>query len=138
MIEIEQLTKQFGDLRAVNDVSLTVPTGEFFVILGPNAAGKTTTIKVMAGLTHTCLLNNPLGEGVNEIIKVFEDTPRLRTLCRLEEGVKQIDWSSSGKGAADVALLSAELKAGRAAAGGLPADRLNEGSQGSRGELAVG
>ena len=45
MIEIEQLTKQFGDLRAVNDVSLTVPTGEFFVILGPNAAGKTTTIQ---------------------------------------------------------------------------------------------
>jgi len=50
MIEIEQLTKQFGDLWAVNDVSLTVPKGEFFVILGPNAAGKTTTIKVMAGL----------------------------------------------------------------------------------------
>ena len=50
MIEIEQLTKQFGNLRAVDDVSLTVPAGEFFVILGPNAAGKTTTIKVMAGL----------------------------------------------------------------------------------------
>ena len=50
MIEIERLTKQFGDLRAVDGVSLTVPTGEFFVILGPNAAGKTTTIKVMAGL----------------------------------------------------------------------------------------
>ena len=50
MIEIEQLTKQFGDLRAVDDVSLAVPAGEFFVILGPNAAGKTTTIKVMAGL----------------------------------------------------------------------------------------
>ena len=50
MIQIEQLTKQFGDLRAVDDVSLTVPAGEFFVILGPNAAGKTTTIKVMAGL----------------------------------------------------------------------------------------
>ncbi len=50
MIEIEQLTKQFGDLRAVDNVSLAVPAGEFFVILGPNAAGKTTTIKVMAGL----------------------------------------------------------------------------------------
>tara|TARA_Y100001947_G_scaffold13378_1_gene10035 strand:- start:231 stop:953 length:723 start_codon:yes stop_codon:yes gene_type:complete len=50
MIEIDQLTKQFGDLRAVADISLTVPAGEFFVILGPNAAGKTTTIKVMAGL----------------------------------------------------------------------------------------
>jgi len=50
MIEIERLTKQFGDLRAVDDISLTVPNGEFFVILGPNAAGKTTTIKVMVGL----------------------------------------------------------------------------------------
>ncbi len=50
MIEIEQLTKQFGDLLAVDEVNLTVPSGEFFVILGPNAAGKTTTIKVMAGL----------------------------------------------------------------------------------------
>ncbi|HJO08982.1 MAG TPA: ABC transporter ATP-binding protein [Verrucomicrobiota bacterium] len=50
MIEIEQLKKQFGDLLAVDAVNLTVPPGEFFVILGPNAAGKTTTIKVMAGL----------------------------------------------------------------------------------------
>jgi ABC-2 type transport system ATP-binding protein len=50
MIEIAGLTKCFGDLTAVNDVSLTVPKGEFFVILGPNAAGKTTTIKVMCGL----------------------------------------------------------------------------------------
>ena len=50
MIEIEGLTKCFGDLTAVNDVSLAVPKGEFFVILGPNAAGKTTTIKVMCGL----------------------------------------------------------------------------------------
>ena len=50
MIEIEGLSKCFGDLTAVNDISLSVPKGEFFVILGPNAAGKTTTIKVMAGL----------------------------------------------------------------------------------------
>ena len=50
MIKIEGLSKCFGDLTAVNDISLSVPKGEFFVILGPNAAGKTTTIKVMAGL----------------------------------------------------------------------------------------
>jgi ABC-2 type transport system ATP-binding protein len=37
-------------LIAVNDISLTVPRGEFFVVLGPNAAGKTTTIKILAGL----------------------------------------------------------------------------------------
>ena len=74
------------------------------------------TTDAAAALTNTCLLHNPLGEGVNEIIKVFEETPRLRTLCGFEEGVEQIDWKDSGKGPADVALLSAELRVGRAVA----------------------
>ena len=50
MIELENLVKQFGDLTAVNDLSLTVDKGEFFAVLGPNAAGKTTTIKMLVGL----------------------------------------------------------------------------------------
>ena len=50
MIELSNLVKKFGDLTAVNGVSLTVPRGEFFAILGPNAAGKTTTIKILTGL----------------------------------------------------------------------------------------
>ena len=41
MIELVHLAKRFGDLVAVNDISLTVPRGEFFAVLGPNAAGKT-------------------------------------------------------------------------------------------------
>jgi ABC-2 type transport system ATP-binding protein len=50
MIELEHLSKSFGDLVAVNDVCLTVVPGEFFAVLGPNAAGKTTTLKILAGL----------------------------------------------------------------------------------------
>ncbi len=50
MIELHHLVKRFGDLVAVNDLSLTVPKGEFFAVLGPNAAGKTTTIKMLTGL----------------------------------------------------------------------------------------
>ncbi len=50
MIELHNLVKRFGDLVAVNDLSLTVPKGEFFAVLGPNAAGKTTTIKMLTGL----------------------------------------------------------------------------------------
>ncbi|MDB6032946.1 MAG: transporter related-protein [Verrucomicrobiales bacterium] len=50
MIELSHIVKKFGDLVAVNDLSLTVGKGEFFAVLGPNAAGKTTTIKVIAGL----------------------------------------------------------------------------------------
>src|SRR5688500_19559904 len=50
MIEFILVVKKFGDLTAVNDISLVVPKGEFFAVLGPNAAGKTTTIRVLAGL----------------------------------------------------------------------------------------
>ena len=50
MIEFIHLVKKFGDLVAVNDVTLTVPRGEFFAMLGPNAAGKTTTLKILSGL----------------------------------------------------------------------------------------
>jgi ABC-2 type transport system ATP-binding protein len=50
MIELEHLVKRFGDLVAVNDVTLKVGRGEFFAVLGPNAAGKTTTLKILAGL----------------------------------------------------------------------------------------
>jgi ABC-2 type transport system ATP-binding protein len=50
MIELIQLTKKFGDLVAVNDMTLNIRRGEFFAMLGPNAAGKTTAIKLMTGL----------------------------------------------------------------------------------------
>ena len=50
MIELDHLTKKFGDLIAVDDLSLKVRRGEFFGILGPNAAGKSTLMRVLAGL----------------------------------------------------------------------------------------
>lgn len=50
MIELIHLVKQFGSLVAVNDLNLTIQPGEFFALLGPNAAGKTTTLRLLAGL----------------------------------------------------------------------------------------
>src|SRR5436189_2933341 len=50
MIELIHVVKKFGELVAVNDLSLTIKKGEFFAVLGPNAAGKTTTIKILTGL----------------------------------------------------------------------------------------
>ena len=44
------LTKRYGDLFAVNDLSLEVYAGEVFGLLGPNGAGKTTSINMMCGL----------------------------------------------------------------------------------------
>jgi ABC-2 type transport system ATP-binding protein len=49
-IEVRNLAKRFGEVRAVDDVSLDVKQGEVFSLLGPNGAGKTTAISVLSGL----------------------------------------------------------------------------------------
>lgn len=48
-IETVGLTKRFGDLEALADLTLTVPKGELFALLGPNGSGKTTTIEILTG-----------------------------------------------------------------------------------------
>lgn len=50
MIELQHVSKSFGALEAVKDLSLSIPKGELFCFLGPNGAGKTTTIKLLCGL----------------------------------------------------------------------------------------
>ena len=50
MIEIKSLTKTYGRLTAVDNLSLSIPAGEIFGFIGPNGAGKTTTISMIAGL----------------------------------------------------------------------------------------
>ncbi|MBC7756502.1 MAG: ABC transporter ATP-binding protein [Bdellovibrio sp.] len=49
-IQINNIHKQFGDLRALNGIDLHIQQGEFFGLLGPNGAGKSTLINLMAGL----------------------------------------------------------------------------------------
>lgn len=49
-IELQNVTKRFGGTRALKDLSLTVEDGEFFVLLGRTGAGKTTTLRAIAGL----------------------------------------------------------------------------------------
>jgi multiple sugar transport system ATP-binding protein len=49
-IVVDRVTKRFGDVEAVGDLSLTIPDGEFVVLLGPTGAGKTTLLRLIAGL----------------------------------------------------------------------------------------
>ena len=48
-VVVEQLTKHFGDLAAVDGVSFDVPDGQLLAVLGPNGAGKTTTLEILEG-----------------------------------------------------------------------------------------
>ncbi|HUK34512.1 MAG TPA: ATP-binding cassette domain-containing protein [Vicinamibacterales bacterium] len=71
MIRIANLVKKYGDVSAVNDISLEVQAGEIFAFLGPNGAGKTTTIKML-----TTLLTPTSGtleiDGLNPITQSTE------------------------------------------------------------------
>ena len=49
-LRLDNVTKQFGSFTAVDDLSLTIPSGSFFALLGPSGCGKTTTLRMVAGL----------------------------------------------------------------------------------------
>ncbi len=52
VIEIHEISKSFGTIKALQNVSLNIPTHSIFGFLGPNGAGKTTLMKILLGLTH--------------------------------------------------------------------------------------
>jgi ABC-type multidrug transport system ATPase subunit len=74
-IRTEGLTKRYGALAAVNNLSLTVPVGSVFGFLGPNGAGKTTTIRMLLGLIR------PTSGTVSVLgVDVLRERPRLAPL----------------------------------------------------------
>jgi multiple sugar transport system ATP-binding protein len=66
-VELQNITKRFPTVTALQDVSFSFPHGEFFVLLGPTGAGKTTTLRIVAVLekqdTGTVLLD---GQSIND------------------------------------------------------------------------
>ncbi|MDQ3011333.1 MAG: ABC transporter ATP-binding protein [Acidobacteriota bacterium] len=73
MIEVEHLTKSYGQARAVNDISFKVEKGEILGFLGPNGAGKTTTMRILTGYL-------PATGGTARVagFDVFEDSMEVR------------------------------------------------------------
>jgi ABC-2 type transport system ATP-binding protein len=90
MIEVEGLTKLYGDFVAVNELSFAVRSGEVMGLVGPNGAGKTTTLRCLAGIipptrgaVRICGHELTKKDGASEVIAAkkelafFTDEPRL-------------------------------------------------------------
>ncbi len=91
LVTINNLTKKFGNFKALNDVSLQIGEGEIFGYIGPNGAGKTTTMKILVGL-----ISNFQGEvaiGGYNITKNRDEAHKL--LGYLPQAVAFQDWRTT-------------------------------------------
>ncbi len=111
MIEIQNLTKQYGKIKAVDDISFTVEKGEILGFLGPNGAGKSTTMNILTGFISSTegtvkvagfdVLENPV--EVKKHIGYLPEQPPLYfdmtvqeflDFCADLKGVSKKEWKS--------------------------------------------
>ena len=98
-IELKKLNKKFGDIIAVNDVSLKISENDFFTILGPSGCGKSTILRLIAGLevqdSGAVMINDmdssfvPANERpVNMVFQSYALFPHLSVRDNIEFGLK--------------------------------------------------
>src|SRR5881296_150527 len=74
VIVLDRLSKSFGNVHALQDLSLTIEAGTIFGFLGPNGAGKTTTMRMLCGLTHPTS-----GHASIEGVDTWKERQKVRT-----------------------------------------------------------
>jgi ABC-2 type transport system ATP-binding protein len=143
MIQTENLTKQFGDFVAVDEVSLSVPAGQVVALLGPNGAGKTTTVRMLAGILAPTSGRATVGgldvarspQQVRQRVGVLTEMPglylRMQAMEYLDFFGQLYGLGASQRQARAAALLS------RFGMAGAVDKRLNEYSKGMRQKLAL-
>ncbi len=100
-IELKSLTKSFGDVIAVNDISLSVKNGEIFGFLGPNGAGKSTTIMIL-----TTLLKTTSGQAFISGLDVMTNAKQVRENIGYVQQETTVDEYLTGR---ENLLLQAKL-----------------------------
>ena len=74
-VHLENINKSFGGIKALSNINLKIKDGEFFVLLGPTGAGKTTTLRIISGLEIPDSGNIYFNEEqVNNVQPAFRDT----------------------------------------------------------------
>jgi len=90
MIEVTRLSKRYGEVRAVDLVSFTIPQGSCFGLLGPNGAGKTTTVEMLEGIKTPSggsirYLGKPLGPAYREQAGIMFQHTALQEFIKVHE-----------------------------------------------------
>jgi spermidine/putrescine transport system ATP-binding protein len=99
-LRLEGVTKRFGTFVAVDDLSLTIPSGSFFALLGPSGCGKTTTLRMVAGLEDpsagSILIGDqdvtdskPYRRPVNTVFQSYALFPHLDTFENVAFGLRR-------------------------------------------------
>jgi spermidine/putrescine transport system ATP-binding protein len=99
-VQLRGVTKRFGDLVAVDDVSLEMPRGEFLALLGPSGCGKTTTLRMIAGFEEPdegeiyiggkpAVGVPPHKRDVNTVFQQYALFPHMTVLDNVAYGLKQ-------------------------------------------------
>ena len=99
LIEIRNLTKSFGNLKAVDDISLDIQSGEFITLLGPSGSGKTTVLRMIAGFEDpdagSIKLNGedithlpPFDRDVNTVFQDYALFPHMSVQENVEYGLR--------------------------------------------------
>jgi spermidine/putrescine transport system ATP-binding protein len=108
-LEIKGVTKRFGDFVAVDDLSLTIPEGSFFALLGASGCGKTTTLRMVAGLERPTAGSIVLGEDditelkpykrpVNTVFQSYALFPHLTIFENVAFGLRRTKGASGDTG----------------------------------------
>ncbi|MBQ9388510.1 MAG: ABC transporter ATP-binding protein [Lachnospiraceae bacterium] len=97
MLRIEHLTKKYGDLKAVDDLSLEIKSGEIYGFIGPNGAGKTTTLKSVTGILdfdegEIFIDGKSIKENPLECKKIFAYIPDNPDLYAFMTGIRYLNF----------------------------------------------
>jgi putative spermidine/putrescine transport system ATP-binding protein len=141
-IELDQVSRRFGEVAAVSDVSLTIADGEFFSMLGPSGSGKTTCLRLIAGFDYPTegriLLHGkdasaspPYDRDVNTVFQDYALFPHLSVLENVSYGPRMKGVPRARRRA------EAEAALDQVALGGLGERRPSQLSGGQRQRVAL-